>query len=454
MGDHPEVNSRAAAHSPSVDGNTDTENFAVVNLQPPSYQKVDRPAGSKGDVPLSGGLTEERMCRICLEEDQPESMIAPCKCRGGSKWVHRDCLDEWRTNEKDRAFSKCTECLFEYYMQPVHDDADHAGERHRQQRRKARFCWNVSRDVCLGTLLSQVVIAALGALIYACDANKDLPELLNFQDNAVSLYYLLGWLLLLVLTGLYGSITLCANGCSVEQSLAQMGPLHGSTRSASAVPPPSVGLVGDDMARGIGAETNAEYYRRARHRRQRNFRGRNGGCGNHPEHCCYYGCYDCHPICCVDMCNTCNGCCDCCCEGSGGGHSHHCCSGTGGHSSGDGGNSDCGDGIHILLFILLLAAIVLALIGFFVGIVMTVIAFQRIVQRHIYLLQKRQLVQEFQVMDLQDYDLDIPLATAPPEEEDIEATGPFTSTRIRPSAPVLPEEDAAYLHKLGLMDER
>jgi hypothetical protein len=103
--------------------------------------------------------------------------------------------------------------------------------------------------------------------------------------------------------------------------------------------------------------------------------------------------------------------------------------------------------------ILLIAAVVLALIGFFMGVVITVIAFQRVVQRHIHLVQKRQLVQEFQVVDLQDYDLDVPLATAPPEEEDIEVAGAVLPTaRVLPSAPIMPDEDVAYLHKLGLMD--
>ena len=46
---------------------------------------------------------EEKTCRICFEEDDPEhtTMIAPCRCKGSSRWVHRECLDEWRTQEKE-----------------------------------------------------------------------------------------------------------------------------------------------------------------------------------------------------------------------------------------------------------------------------------------------------------------------------------------------------------------
>ena len=67
-------------------------------------------------VPSS--LDDEKVCRFCLESEDhpepfhPEHLIAPCQCRGGSQWVHRGCLDEWRATRSDRAFSSCTECFF------------------------------------------------------------------------------------------------------------------------------------------------------------------------------------------------------------------------------------------------------------------------------------------------------------------------------------------------------
>lgn len=103
--------------------------------------------------------------------------------------------------------------------------------------------------------------------------------------------------------------------------------------------------------------------------------------------------------------------------------------------------------------ILLVVAIVLAIIGFFVGVVIVVVATQRISSRHIYLLQKRQLVEEFRVTDLQDYDLDKP--EAPGENNEIQGIEMQNDTNIRhppPSAPVMPMEDVQYLKNLGLMD--
>ena len=39
-------------------------------------------------------MDEQITCRICLEENlDRDDVIAPCSCSGGSKWVHRECLD-------------------------------------------------------------------------------------------------------------------------------------------------------------------------------------------------------------------------------------------------------------------------------------------------------------------------------------------------------------------------
>ena len=122
--------------------------------------------------------------------------------------------------------------------------------------------------------------------------------------------------------------------------------------------------------------------------------------------------------------------------------------------------------------IMLVVAIVLAVIGFFVGVVVAVVAAQRIIGRHIHLLHKRQLVEEFQVMDLQDYDLDRPISTDPVTENDsnsnnavvsesrgsgdVEGGGSLEMTikQPPPAAPIIPVEDVEYLKKFGLIDDR
>ena len=55
------------------------------------------------------------MCRICLEEDEEHNLIYPCKCKGSSKYVHKNCLNEWRTtSENEHNFKRCELCHYEY----------------------------------------------------------------------------------------------------------------------------------------------------------------------------------------------------------------------------------------------------------------------------------------------------------------------------------------------------
>ena len=39
---------------------------------------------------------ETLTCRICLEEDSEDNLITPCSCIGTHKYIHLDCLNQWR----------------------------------------------------------------------------------------------------------------------------------------------------------------------------------------------------------------------------------------------------------------------------------------------------------------------------------------------------------------------
>eukprot|EP00545_Synedropsis_sp_CCMP1620_P012355 CAMPEP_0119022044 /NCGR_PEP_ID=MMETSP1176-20130426/27190_1 /TAXON_ID=265551 /ORGANISM="Synedropsis recta cf, Strain CCMP1620" /LENGTH=171 /DNA_ID=CAMNT_0006976781 /DNA_START=131 /DNA_END=643 /DNA_ORIENTATION=+ len=117
---------------------------------------------------------EEKLCRICLEDDEPSTMIAPCTCRGSSKWVHRACLDQWRIHERDRAFSQCTECHFTYHMEAK------GGEEHDAAMwRRAKFYMLMSRDILAVTLVLQLIICFLGWIVFLMDTNNVIVDLLN-----------------------------------------------------------------------------------------------------------------------------------------------------------------------------------------------------------------------------------------------------------------------------------
>ena len=67
----------------------------------------------------------ERSCRICLAEDTREeiekenALINPCNCSGGSRWIHRQCLDDWRFNcgLLGEQFWRCEICHANYVFQ-------------------------------------------------------------------------------------------------------------------------------------------------------------------------------------------------------------------------------------------------------------------------------------------------------------------------------------------------
>lgn len=60
-------------------------------------------------------IDEEKLCRICLETDNLNDFISPCKCKGTSKFVHRECIMKWINTNLDNDNSKfCNQCKYEY----------------------------------------------------------------------------------------------------------------------------------------------------------------------------------------------------------------------------------------------------------------------------------------------------------------------------------------------------
>jgi hypothetical protein len=63
-------------------------------------------------------------CRICFDiETYANEFISPCMCKGTSKYVHKNCLNTWRTFNRDTVgWSKCMECNCHYtfrYKYPI-----------------------------------------------------------------------------------------------------------------------------------------------------------------------------------------------------------------------------------------------------------------------------------------------------------------------------------------------
>nr|POF01987.1 e3 ubiquitin-protein ligase march1 [Quercus suber] len=96
------------------------------------------PITDPSEIDLEAGPGEQIQCRICLETDGRD-FIAPCKCKGTSKYVHRECLDHWRAVREGFAFAHCTTCKAPYHLR-VHVAAD-------RKWRTLKFRFFVTRDI-------------------------------------------------------------------------------------------------------------------------------------------------------------------------------------------------------------------------------------------------------------------------------------------------------------------
>ena len=63
------------------------------------------------EISLNNNLT----CRICFENDNENNLLHPCKCSGGYKYVHKQCLNEWRTmSPNSENYNRCEVCHYNY----------------------------------------------------------------------------------------------------------------------------------------------------------------------------------------------------------------------------------------------------------------------------------------------------------------------------------------------------
>lgn len=55
------------------------------------------------------------MCRICLGDEDDGRLISPCLCKGTMRFVHVECLTQWRTTSQNKeSFFACDSCQYRY----------------------------------------------------------------------------------------------------------------------------------------------------------------------------------------------------------------------------------------------------------------------------------------------------------------------------------------------------
>ncbi len=116
-------------------------------------------------------------CRICLEEDSPDNMIYPCKCKGTAKYVHKNCLNEWRTTATNREnFYRCEMCHYNYKINvtPMSEN------------KCSKFLRFISNQLLVFYLLYSFFIFIFGKLFYILDSKKELFEYVTHTNSTRS----------------------------------------------------------------------------------------------------------------------------------------------------------------------------------------------------------------------------------------------------------------------------
>ncbi|GAQ91886.1 hypothetical protein KFL_008760020 [Klebsormidium nitens] len=157
---------------------------------------------------LEAGASEDMQCRICLESENCHDFIAPCRCKGTQKYVHRECLDQWRAMKEGFAFAHCTECKSPYKLR-VHIPED-------RRWRVIKFRFFVTRDILLICTVVQLGIIALAYMIYGLDllGGSSLQKAFWSDKPAAPFYYCCGAGLFFSLLGLFGC---CYSLCGSER---------------------------------------------------------------------------------------------------------------------------------------------------------------------------------------------------------------------------------------------
>ncbi|XP_031500632.1 uncharacterized protein LOC116264505 [Nymphaea colorata] len=127
---------------------------------------------------LIGG--DERQCRICFESGGGE-LIAPCDCKGTQKYVHRSCLDHWRSIKEGFAFAHCTECRADFHLR--------ANMLSRRWWLKLKFQLLVFLDHVMIFIVVMLVVALLCLLAYKF-FGEELRDMFCYDDNHVVFYAL------------------------------------------------------------------------------------------------------------------------------------------------------------------------------------------------------------------------------------------------------------------------
>lgn len=165
-------------------------------------------------------------CWICHEGgSQISELISPCKCTGSMKYVHRHCLDRWRSTAPNPfAFTTCRHCAYQYILvrrETEHKEADEA-------RRKVLKI--AIRHFLVANVALQAWLIGLALLIRLVDQHEVLVKVFDFRQiegmppageasfldslrGRKTTYYMAAILFTAAIIGVWGTTVACIRHC-------------------------------------------------------------------------------------------------------------------------------------------------------------------------------------------------------------------------------------------------
>ena len=84
-------------------------------------ERVARGEANPRPPPADSTAADEAICRICFAGADVGRLVSPCLCSGSMRFVHLDCLSEWRRRSANpKSHYQCENCLYRYSFRRAH----------------------------------------------------------------------------------------------------------------------------------------------------------------------------------------------------------------------------------------------------------------------------------------------------------------------------------------------
>ena len=125
----------------------------------------------------------EDSCKICYDNDYNYSnpLISPCNCSGSVKWVHLQCLNQWRTVNQNN-FYNCDLCKYKYNL------IEKNLSKYDNYKRYFNYAYYMIRDIIFSLIIYQLSALIIG---FICYKFKYFEYVIIFIHPRNKLYYLI-----------------------------------------------------------------------------------------------------------------------------------------------------------------------------------------------------------------------------------------------------------------------